>query len=434
MSIRTIQTRYKASSLPSTVLTTIDTNSPSPPGLAAKVLYLNMSTPRTMSPKPSSANTSTLSPLASPYRPKSNRSSSSSSRHVQNQHLHQQSQRAGARAGRGIPAAPVEVSSSGLVGGGSGIVEPTFGSLPAYQSTSRFDPFGDFTVSESTNNSHYFLSQPLRQSPPSSPPSSMTSFASNDTLHSSDATQPLGFGSGANFKPAYNHYYYYDPMTNSPTLAYGSPPVSSSSSNSNRFNHNRNRSNPNYRARNNGNHYNTTNNLSNNYNNNHGRRANSVVNPSFNHSPRPNSRSPSPPSPLTSPTKVTFPPSTVAFPSQGTQDPFADPVVPTAPIEPVPVRTRKRSNTISETRRSPSPPSPSTPPRSPSPPSVAVAEKPTVAPSFTPKKDNSAISKLVAAMLLNRVDAMGRSRCGKRVNSCGTRYVKSGLSRVVCVE
>ncbi|ESK84854.1 hypothetical protein Moror_14948 [Moniliophthora roreri MCA 2997] len=448
MSIRTVQTRYKASSSPSTVLTTIDTNSPpSPlPGLAAKVLYLNMTTPpRSTSPKPLSASNSTLSPLASPYKPKLSRSSSFS--HTQNQHLHQQSQRVGARAGRGIPATPVDPSSMSFVGASSGIVDPMFGGLPTYHSTSRFDPFGDFTVSETSYNQYLSSPQPLLQSPPSSPTSGVTSFAFNVTINPSVVTQPLASGTGANIKPAYNHYYYYDTTTNSPTLAYGSPPISSSqnNNNNNRLSHNRNRSNSNHRARNNGNHHNSTNHHNNTYN--QGRRANSVVN-SFNHS-RPTSRSPSPPSPLTSPTKASFSsPSTVAFPSQGSviQDPFADPVV-TAPVESVPIRTRKRSNTISEPSRSPSPPSP-VPSRSPSPPSTAAAspapvdivdQKETVkleqpVAKLSTKKDNSAISKLVAAMLLNRVDAMGRSRCGKRVTSCGTGYVKSSLSRVVFVE
>ncbi|KAL0577676.1 hypothetical protein V5O48_004324 [Marasmius crinis-equi] len=438
MSIRSVQTKFRASAV-HPVLATIDTNSP--PTYPHKSqefdrFYEKLSQPSysttTSSPVPSHpvhsgphnrrnvASASTLSPYASPYKPRS--TGRSSQFQAQNQYS-QQSQRAGARAGRGVPAvAPTvgqafdadflvvkypQATSPMALGGmshgaGGSLMDPLLSGVPTYSHTSRFDPFGDFSAPEKAS----ILSIPSSNSyttfsPPTPPPASTTAFAQS-------------FGTGTGHGPAYTHFYYYDKATNSPTLAYGSQ-------SNKRINYNQSRNQSNFKAK-----------PINTNNHNQFRRSNTSFAPSPSRSPSPPSpsyprtpsRSPSPPSPNTN--KAAFGPSPVAFPMASTlnsatpsEDPFADPV-------PVPVRTRKRSNTISEVPKAvqvqPIAPSPSPP-------------LPEPKPKVSAKKSDNLASKLVAAMLLNRVDASGRSRCGGSASKrIGGSYVKSGLSRVAWVE
>ncbi|KAJ8093439.1 hypothetical protein PM082_020296 [Marasmius tenuissimus] len=437
MSIRSVQTKYRAAaSFP--VLMSIDTNSPAQRTQEFDRYFEKPSQPsfpttttNALAPSPvintGSSNrrtSSTLSPYASPYKPRS--PLRSSSQQAQNQYSSPM-QRAGARAGRGAPAMPAstgqaldadfvvkypqQASSPMTLGGISysvsgGLMEPIL-SGPTYSHTSRFDPFGDFSAPENTAIIS-ITSQPLTTfSPPTSSPASTTPFKQ-------------AFGARTGNETAYTHFYYYDKATNSPTLAYGSQ----QSNKRNNYNHNRNQWNHKAKPNNNNNQpqqYRRPNNKSFTPSRSPSRSP-SPPSPSYIPVQSPPSRSPSPPSPK----KASFSPSPVAFPVTSinsvapSEDPFADPV-------PVPVRTRKRSNTISETPKAVQPtiPPPSISPPLPEP-KPKVSEK---------KADSSMASRLVAAMLLNRVDATGRSRCGGSASKrFGGRYVKSGLSMVVTVE
>ncbi|KAF9265948.1 hypothetical protein L218DRAFT_956915, partial [Marasmius fiardii PR-910] len=437
MSIRTVQTKLRAS--PSfNVLTAIDTNSP--PGLAHRAQDIDLyfekpsqpsyssSSTGYLAPSPvihsasfnrrSAPSTSTLSPYASPYKPRSAPRSTSQFQ-IQNQY-HQQTQRAGTRAGRGAPVLSSyasqgfdselpgvnysQTSSSaslgGLNSGGSLLMDPLFNGVPTYSLSSRFDPFGDYSASEKTlipSSKNRTSFSPLTPTP----------------ANSMALTQAPGAGTGR--EPAYTHYYYYDKSTNSPTLAYGSR------QSNNRINLNQPRNQWNHKARGNNNpsHYNN-------------RRPNNSFTPSRSPSPPsvlpappqvsftylPNttpSRSPSPPSP----NKASFMDAPIAFPKTDASVEIADSL-------PAPVRTRKRSNAFREVPKAARPTMPSS-----SPPLPEFKPKP-----IEKKQDSSMASKLVAAMLLNRVDASGRSRCAgsatKRLG-LGGGYVKSGLSRVVWV-
>ncbi|KAG7086349.1 hypothetical protein E1B28_002310 [Marasmius oreades] len=464
MSIRTVQTKLRAS--PSfNVLTAIDTNSP--PGLAYKAqdieLYLEKPSQPSyhhhhssaLSPHPGSFNrrsatsgTSTLSPFASPYKP---RSAPRTTSQIQFQN---QTQRAGARAGRGLPAlgsgqtqeqghglgldsellganypqwssgSPSTLGGGGLSNSGSFSMDPIFNGVPSYSVTPRFDPFGDYPGPEKTST----LSIPRTSTSTSSP-----------HLTSSPANSPFGAGTGNG--PAYTHYYYYDKATNSPMLAYSSGSSSRQSINNN---NNRNRIHLNH-PRNSWNHKVRGNNNNYNYNN---RRLNLPTSNTFSSSP---SRSPSPPSPqqvtlsftsvpnstssTPTPSRSPSPPSPTFLPHIPAPTSASPLVKADMSLDPAPIRTRKRSNAF---REAPKYAHDHAQPTAPLP--LSSPTLPAIKPKEIEKKaDSSMVSKLVAAMLLNRVDATGRSRsrCGgsaMKRDGIGGVYVKSGLSRVVFVE
>lgn len=435
MSIRSVQTKYRAAaSFP--VLTTIDTNSPVHQiqdydryfGKPTQPSFPTTTATSSLAPSPvftagsanrrSPATSSTLSPYASPYKPRS--APRSSAHQAQNQYGPAM-ERPGARVGRAAPAAldadfvvKYPQASSPMTFGGSSynvggnLMDSGLSTVPTYSHTSRFDPFGDFSSAQENTTIISIPSQPLTFSSPTPSPASTKSFTQT-------------FGAGTGHGPAYTHFYYYDKATNSPTLAYGSQ----QSNKRNNYNHNRNQWNHKAKPNNNNNQpqeYRRSNNKSFTPSRSPSRSPSPPSPSSFYPVQSPISRSPSPPSPK----KASFSPSPVAFPPTSVaplEDPFADPV-------PVPVRTRKRSNTISEVpkavQQQPTAPVPSISPPLPEP-KPKVSEK--------SKADSSLASRLVAAMLLNRVDATGRSRCGGSASKrLGGRYVKSGLSRVVFVE
>ncbi|KAF9076826.1 hypothetical protein BDP27DRAFT_1413971 [Rhodocollybia butyracea] len=109
------------------------------------------------------------------------------------------------------------------------------------------------------------------------------------------------------------------------------------------------------------------------------------------------------------------PPRTIASPSPTTQTPTKS-RSPSPPHSP-----RPRAAAISRPGTSPS--------SVPTTPSVSPPLPPTPAPIKMSKVQRDAIARVVANMLLNRADGLGR-----RSRRCATGYVKSSLSRVVTVE
>ncbi|KIK67965.1 hypothetical protein GYMLUDRAFT_54680 [Collybiopsis luxurians FD-317 M1] len=203
---------------------------------------------------------------------------------------------------------------------------------PLYQRTSRFDPFGDSNET------------------PLSPSSNITPSRS---------------------EPVYTHYYYYDPHTNRPTLAYAEDKNSVNAANLTAS-------------------------------------TNILLDTLLNGARRDVSRSPSPP-----PTSQTL----VETPSR-----------PQSRSPSPPQSARPRAAAISHPSNSPvtTPPSPSL--RDSTPKHVPPSSPPS-APIKVSRAQRDAIARVVANMLLNRAD--GVSRRGRR---CSQPYVKSGLSRVVFVE
>ncbi|KAJ4001807.1 hypothetical protein F5050DRAFT_1721537, partial [Lentinula boryana] len=339
MSVRTVQTSFTSHSTSTTamsmiatanVLATVDLNVPYPPGLESYRADKGLvSRGRSFSGSParnSYSNQANSGSISSNSR--SFNRSGNSKRFPQGMRLptssYHQTQNQTRRAGFSSSPAKSMKQENNLLG------------VSSYQRTARFDPFGDSK------------DIPLSPSP-----------IISNSRRSSKAPEPL-----------YTHYYYYDPSTNRPTLAYADEKSSTANLTA------------------------STNYL-----------LDTLLN-----GRRDTSRSPSPPHPTTTA------PAPIAV--QPMIQPPSQPRSPSPPHSP-----RPRASAISRPS-SPIMSSRSTVSVSPPPPPAAPP-----APIKVSKAQRDAIARIVASMLLNRAD--GVSRRGRRCNSTG--YVKSSLSRVISV-
>ncbi|KAJ3736508.1 hypothetical protein DFJ43DRAFT_1052565, partial [Lentinula guzmanii] len=343
MSVRTVQTSFTSHSTSTTamsmiatanVLATVDLNVAYPPGLESYRADKGLvSRGRSYSGSPARNSYSTQANGGSiSSNSRSFNRSGNSKRFPQGMRLptssYHQTQNQTRRAGFSSSPAKSMKQENSLLG------------VPSYQHTLRFDPFGDSK------------DIPLSPSP-----------IITNSRRSSNAPEPL-----------YTHYYYYDPSTNRPTLAYADEKSSTANLTA------------------------STNYL-----------LDTLLN-----GRRDTSRSPSPPHPTT------------AAPAPIAVQPMIQP--PSQPRSPSPPHSpRPRASAISR------PSSPVTSPVMSSRSTASVSPPP--APAAPPalikvsKAQRDAIARIVASMLLNRAD--GVSRRARRCNSTG--YVKSSLSRVISV-